>query len=57
MAIDLYKKLAIIQAQRKVLEAQENELKVAILSDMERAGETTKTNTYGKFTINMRIGR
>lgn len=52
---DLYKELARIQAKRKILEAQENELKIEILSDMEKAGETTKTNTYGKFTIGKRI--
>lgn len=52
---DFYKELATIQAKRKVLEAKENEIKVAILADMEKSGECTKINTYGKFTVASRL--
>jgi hypothetical protein len=51
---NLYKELATIQAQRKVLEAQEAELKLAIIDDMEARGEITATTNYGKATISFR---
>ena len=51
---NVYKELAKIQAQRKTLEAQEAELKLAIIEDMETRGETSAVTTYGKATISYR---
>jgi len=54
MTTDIYAQLAKIQAQRKVLEAQEQEIKVAILTEMQDTDVTTVTNKYGKFTVSAR---
>jgi hypothetical protein len=51
---NVYKELAKIQAQRKTLEAQEAELKLAIIEDMESLSETSTVTTYGKATISHR---
>jgi hypothetical protein len=52
--MDIYKQLATIQAQRKVLEAQEAEVKLAIMNEMEKHEVESVTNKYGKFTYSAR---
>lgn len=54
MDMDIYKQLATIQAKRKVLEAQEAEIKLAILNEMEQSDVESVTNKYGKFTYSAR---
>lgn len=54
MTTDNYKKLATIQAQRKVLEAQEAEIRTAILADMVDRDISTIANRWGKFTTSSR---
>ena len=54
MSTDIYAQLATIQAQRKVLEAQEAQLKVAIVTELVDQGVSKVENSYGKFTVSHR---
>lgn len=51
---NLYKELATIQAQRKVLEAQEAQVKLQIIEQMEASGEMQVVTEYGKATVSHR---
>lgn len=54
MTTNLYKELATLQAQRKVLEAQEAQVKLQIIDAMEESGELQVVTEYGKATISHR---
>lgn len=54
MTQNLYRDLAMLQGQRKELEAKEAQLKVLIIEGMEAAEETSVTTEYGKATISFK---
>lgn len=54
MSTNLYRDLALLQAQRKELEAKEAQVKLAIIEDMEKKGELQVVTEYGKATISHR---
>ena len=51
---NLYRDLAKLQAKRKELEAQEAQIKLAIIEGMEASGELQVVTDYGKATISHR---
>lgn len=51
---NLYRDLAKLQEKRKAIEAQEAEIKTAIIEDMESRGEMSNVTTCGKATISVR---
>ena len=51
---NLYQQLAMAQAKRKEMEAQEAQIKLQIIEQMEASGEMQVVTEYGKATVSHR---